>query len=131
MPTSTSSYSPEFKKKYLEAYRKHLCLANVTARELGVTARAVRNWRKENPDFDEELTALEEELADEVEGGLIKDAISPDGAPVSKIFYLKNNRREKYGDKQTIEMEPKKLWFDSPAEIAPTPEAPQLTDGQS
>lgn len=111
MPRSTD-YNDAWKQKFMAEFRACNCLMYKACRNMGVSQRAVQNWVKLHEDFAQEIQLAREELADDIEGALIKDALSEDGAPVSKIFFLKNNRKEKYGDKQVIELEAKQMWFD-------------------
>ena len=113
----------KFKLIFLETYESLNCRLNTACRALKIAPNTVRNWRKEkhvskegveieNP-FDRTMTELERLLAEKVEGGLIEDALQPKGNIVSKIFYLKNNMKDKYGENQQIEITPSKLWFEN------------------
>lgn len=116
MARGTTVYNQEFHDRFIAEYRKCNCLMYKTCRNVGVSVRAINNWMKLHEEFAADIELAREELADDIEGALVKDALSEDGAPVSKIFFLKNNRKEKYGDRQVVELEAKPLWFDA---IAP------------
>jgi len=112
MGRGTTVYSEEFRQKFIAEYRKCNCLMYKACRNIGVSHRAVQNWAKLHEELAADIELAREELADDVEGALVKDALSEDGAPVSKIFFLKNNRKERYGDRQVVELETKQLWFE-------------------
>lgn len=89
----------------------------MTCREFGLAVDTVEDWRKTDVEFETALQEARSHLNEQVEGGLVEQALKPDGPPVSKIFYLKNNWKEKYGEHYEVEVAPSQLWFQRPAVI--------------
>jgi hypothetical protein len=61
-------------------------------------------WRANDPDFRQAWDSALEDNHDEVEGSLYDMAVSGKNV-VATIFYLKNNRRAKYGDRVTVDFQ--------------------------
>jgi len=115
--------SKSVKDEFLRTYESLNARLITTCRALKIAPNTIRNWRKQVVfskdgveivnEFAKAMTEIEELIAENVEGSLIDNALDPHGAPVSKIFYLKNNMREKYGENNVLEVTPSKLWFEN------------------
>lgn len=103
--------TPEDRQKFLKMYQENDCLLIRTCRDFGTTKVTVNEWRRQYPEFDEKMRESQMLLNEGIEGSLVRKA--KEGEVVPMIFYLKNNWREKYADKQYMEVEPSKLWFDA------------------
>jgi len=111
---------------FLEAYVKNNGAYTTTCKELKIMRSTVDGWRKENPDFEADLQEVNRLISEKVESTLLDSALDPKGAPVSKIFYLKNNWREKYGERREPDNKTINLWFEKPKEL---PEA-KIIEGE-
>jgi hypothetical protein len=102
----------ELLNDFIEAYKANLCQLVSTCEILGVAPESIYTYRKTHSWFDEALNKADLLLNERVERTLIEDAVDRDGAPVSRIFYLKNNWKQKYGERQLLEIQPGNLWFE-------------------
>lgn len=76
----------------LETYHRVRCSLVKTAKELVIPLGTLRRWRKQNKEFGEALTALDEMLVDEVRQVYIEKALDPTTKnPAYAIFFLKAN----------------------------------------
>lgn len=107
-----SQDTPEMRDEFVAAYVENKCQFNKTCLQLGHDRGKVLEWRKIYPEFQKNLALAEDLLNERVEESLIDVALDPKGNIVAKIFHLKNNWKEKYGDKMVHEVEPSQLWFE-------------------
>jgi DNA-binding XRE family transcriptional regulator len=95
-----------------EAYAKEGMTEAQIAHKLGVSVAIFEVYKNKYPEFLESLKRGKVQPDDEVEGSLFKSAMGftgPNGTyyppnPTSLIFWLKNRRREKWRDKQDVDM---------------------------
>lgn len=103
---------PGFLDDFVKIYAKHRCRFYLACDQMGVSTSTIREARLTKPEFDAALEKEERLLAEQIESGLVDEALNPDGNIVAKIFWLKNNWKEKYGEKQVFEVQPGQLWFE-------------------
>lgn len=118
--------SKELRDAFIKKYAENHCRFTMTCNNIGVSSQVAREWRLTFPDFDEAITREERLLAEQVEGGLIDEALKDGGQIVAKIFYLKNNWEEKYGERQVIDVQPGQLWFEQKPAIQGEEVLPKL-----
>lgn len=104
--------TPEFLQEFTKKYAENKCRFTMTCNHMGVSYSVAREWRLTHPEWDAELSNEERLLAEQIEGGLVNEALKDGGNIVAKIFYLKNNWQEKYGERQVLEVQPGQLWFE-------------------
>lgn len=104
--------TPQFLADFVKKYAENRCRFTTTCDQMGIAYSNAREWRHIHPEWDAELTKQERLLAEQIEGGLVDEALKPGGQIVAKIFYLKNNWEEKYGERQVLEVQPGQLWFE-------------------
>jgi hypothetical protein len=99
--------------KFLELYYKNNAAYYTTCEEMGIRRSTIDTWRKENPEFEKDIQEVNRLIAEKVEKTMVDSALDPKGAPVLKIFYLKNNWRDKYGERVEHNVTPSALWFEN------------------
>jgi hypothetical protein len=112
MPRYPKKDTPEFLAQFVEAYKNNRCLLTSTSKLMDISSVTVIKYRRQHPEFDEALLEADRLLAERVEGGLVDEALKDGGQIVAKIFYLKNNWREKYAERTEVNIQPGALWFD-------------------
>jgi hypothetical protein len=112
MPRYPKKDTPEFLEAFAKAYRENKCQLMTTSRLMGISYVTAIKYRNLHPDFNAILDEHEKELAERVEGGLVDEALKDGGQIVAKIFYLKNNWREKYAERTEVNVQPGALWFE-------------------
>lgn len=116
---------PEKRAEFLRVFEKNNCQTIRTCSEVGISHWKYKDWCKQFPDFNEAVKTAKAKLNERVEDSLVGQALEPGGPPVSKIFWLKNNWQEKYGERQVLEVQPSQLWFEQKKELE-KPELKQL-----
>ena len=104
--------SPQFLADFVKKYAENKCRFTMTCDHMGIGPANASEWRHIHPEWDAELSRQERLLAETVEGGLIDEALKDGGQIVAKIFFLKNNWEQKYGERQVLEVQPGQLWFE-------------------
>lgn len=105
--------TPELREQFLSLYIKNKCQYVRTCREMKIATDTVDDWRKIHPELQKAMSEAQALLAEKVEESMVDQALDPKGAPVMKIFYLKNNWKEKYGENNRLVVEPSPLWFEN------------------
>lgn len=95
---------------FLKIYTKNNGAYYKSCEEFGITRKTIDAWRKESPEFQEALDNIDKLINEKVEKSLLEEALEGTNV-VAKIFWLKNNWRDKYGDHVEHEVTPSKLWF--------------------
>jgi len=106
-----SKYQDNF-PELVEAYDKEGMTDEQIFKKLGLSRNCFYKYLKEHDDLRDALKRGKVQPDDEVEGSLFKSAMGftgPNGTyyppnPTSLIFWLKNRRREKWRDKQDVDM---------------------------
>lgn len=105
--------SPEVRQAFAELYAVNLGQMLKTCRDLSLDRKSIGDWRKQYPDFDHQLSEIEQNLNEMVEHSLIELALNEEKPNiVAKIFFLKNNWKEKYGERPIENPGQALLWFD-------------------
>ena len=96
---------------FLLAYSRNHCLLATTCKEKGLTPEDIKSWCDVYPDFRQAKKELEELENDQVEFNLRENTTNN---VVAQIFWLKNRRKEKWGEQaQQIDVNVKPLWFEN------------------
>lgn len=96
---------------FLLAYSANHCLLTTTCKEMGLKPEDIKSWCDVYPDFRKAKKELEELENDQVELNLRENTANN---VVAQIFWLKNRRKEKWGDQaQQVDVNIKPLWFEN------------------
>ena len=81
------------REKFIEQYPENQFNIAKTCRAIGIHRQTYYLWRKENPNFEQEIIDYREGLIDHVESALLKAAFS--GNIVAQIFFLKTQGKHR------------------------------------
>ena len=81
----------KLKGQFLEAYENSTCNVSVCCKKIGISRNCFYQWKKEDDDFSESITELEEGLMDFAETMLYKGI--KEGKTAELIFYLKTKAK--------------------------------------
>ena len=106
-----TKYQNDFPQRAEEYAKEGMTEAQI-ARKLGINIDSLEVYKNKYSEFSDALKRGKVQPDDEVEGSLFKSAMGftgPNGTyyppnPTSLIFWLKNRRREKWRDKQDVDM---------------------------
>ena len=94
--------TPEKRKQVLDALELHPSKTRA-CRSARIGRQSFYDWVKDDPDFAADVQAAREKGIDAVEDALFKDAIEGHNTTAA-IFMLKSWRRERYGDRQHVDL---------------------------
>ena len=86
--------------KFKDAFEKSAGNVSVSCKSVGISRNCYYEWRKNFPEFDEQMVELEEALIDIVETKLMKNI--NDGKTTEIIFFLKTKAKHR-GYIETVE----------------------------
>jgi hypothetical protein len=96
------THSDADKARAIRAYRKSHSVTQACERA-GIGRTTWYEWRKHDPAFDHMVADAEVAIVDKLEATAIKRATQAEGpSDTLLIFLLKNLRRERFGDRQTL-----------------------------
>ena len=81
------------REKFIKQYPENQFNIAKTCRAIGIHRQTYYLWRKENPNFEQEIIDYREGLIDHVESALLKAAFS--GNIVAQIFFLKTQGKHR------------------------------------
>ena len=90
------------KELFLEAYRAKMCNISRACIAINITRRTYYNWLDKFPKFKQQVKEVEESLNDMVESQLLKNAEKGNQKAIE--FWLTNHKRNKYSNKQDLEI---------------------------
>lgn len=94
--------TPEKEQAILDALRLHPSKTRA-CRSARVGRQSFYDWLNADPNFKKRVEAAQEIGIDAVEDALFKGAMDKDDT-TAQIFTLKSFRRERYGDRQAVDM---------------------------
>lgn len=94
--------TPEKRQAVLDALRLHPSITRA-CKSARISRNAFYEWRNDDPDFATEIEASREKGIDALEDSLFRDAIEGHNTTAA-IFMLKSWRRERYGDRQHVDL---------------------------
>lgn len=94
--------TPEKAQKLLDALRVHPSITRA-CKSARISRNAFYEWRKDDPDFAADVENAREKGIDALEDALFRDAIEGHNITAA-IFMLKSWRRERYGDRQHVDL---------------------------
>ena len=98
----TKEQTKAAKRNFLAALEKTLGIITSAAKKSGINRDTVYDWRKNDPEFEASLQAVNEIVLDFAESALHKQING--GNPTSTIFFLKTKGRERgYIERQEID----------------------------
>ena len=103
------------KKLFVEALRSGLGIIETALRAVGIPRNTYTNWRKSDPEFDQQCAEIMESQVDFVEGRLLQRI--NEGDTTAMIFYLKTKGKNRGWTEKT----PKKEERPQGVEILPAP----------
>jgi len=89
------------KELFLEAYKTKMCNISKACKGINITRRTYYNWLDKFPKFKEQVKEVKDSLDDMVESQLLKNVEKGNQKAIE--FWLTNNKRDKYSNKQDIE----------------------------
>lgn len=103
----SNSKTERKKKKFISIFEKKVCNIKQTCKAVGITRQTYYNWMKEDPDFAQEVTDVEESLYDDIESKMYKKAIIEEDNTML-IFIAKTKMRDR-GYSERIQFENKNV----------------------
>lgn len=114
---------------FIQQYEVNLAQLHKTCADLGISHDTILRWRKESTDFDSRMQKVQDLLSERVEKSLIELALDEEKPNiVAKIFYLKNNWTDKYGERPMERAGEPSLWFEA-KQALPAPKEENVTAG--
>lgn len=90
------------KELFLEACRNKMCNISRACEAINITRRTYYNWLDKFPKFKQQVEEVKESLNDMVESQLIKNIKKGNQKAVE--FWLTNHKKDKYSNKQELEV---------------------------
>lgn len=95
-----ANYTKYTKKDlFLKAYKNRMCNISKACKAINIERKTYYYWLKKFPIFKQQVEEVKESLTDMVESQLLKN-----GNQKAVEFYLINRRKNKYSNKQDIEI---------------------------
>jgi len=89
------------KELFLKAHKVKMCNISRACEAINITRRTYYNWLNKFPKFKQQVEEVKESLNDMVEGKLIKNIEKGNQKAIE--FWLTNNKKDKYNNRQDIE----------------------------